>query len=127
MISSDNKIKIIDFGSACYSGHPVFTYIQSRFYRAPEVILGIQYDTAIDIWSLGCIAFELFFGVPLFPGASEYDQIKMIISVCGYISINRVPDSKLIMKGAKANSFFNFDYQTGQFSLKSKEQYEEVN
>jgi hypothetical protein len=64
--------------------------------------------------------------VPLFPGASEYDQIKMIISVCGYMLFNRLPDRKLIMKGAKVNNFFNFDYQTEQFSLKSKEQYEEV-
>lgn len=38
----------------------VYTYIQSRFYRSPEVILGLPYDTMIDVWSLGCILAELF-------------------------------------------------------------------
>ena len=40
----------------------VYTYIQSRFYRAPEIILGIPYTTAIDMWSFGCILVELFTG-----------------------------------------------------------------
>jgi serine/threonine protein kinase len=46
-------IKVIDFGSSCYTHHRVFTYIQSRFYRSPEVILGLPYGTPIDMWSLG--------------------------------------------------------------------------
>jgi serine/threonine protein kinase len=41
----------------------VYTYIQSRFYRAPEIILGIPYTPAIDMWSLGCILVELFTGL----------------------------------------------------------------
>jgi serine/threonine protein kinase len=48
-------VKIIDVGSGCYESEQIYTYIQSRYYRAPEVILGIAYTTAIDIWSLGCI------------------------------------------------------------------------
>ena len=48
-------IKIIDFGSSCLEKETVYTYIQSRYYRAPEVILGLPYDRKIDIWSLGCI------------------------------------------------------------------------
>lgn len=47
------SIKVIDFGSSCYSNQRVYTYIQSRFYRSPEVILGLTYGTAIDMWSLG--------------------------------------------------------------------------
>ena len=42
--------------------------LQSRYYRAPEVLLGCGYGTRIDCWSLGCIAAELFLGLPLFPG-----------------------------------------------------------
>jgi len=46
-------IKVIDFGSSCYVNQQVYTYIQSRFYRAPEVILGAHYGLPIDIWSFG--------------------------------------------------------------------------
>ncbi|KAG8690440.1 dual specificity protein kinase yak1, partial [Ceratobasidium sp. 395] len=62
------QIKVIDFGSACHERQTVYTYIQSRFYRSPEVLLGMSYTSAIDMWSLGCIAVELFLGLPLFPG-----------------------------------------------------------
>jgi serine/threonine protein kinase len=57
LLKDANKttIKVIDYGSACFEGHTVYTYIQSRYYRSPEVIMGIKYNTAIDIWSLGCI------------------------------------------------------------------------
>lgn len=72
------KVKIIDFGSS--STRPVSTvyYVQSRFYRAPEVILGIPYNSMVDIWSLGCIAYELLMGTPLFPGTSNEDQVHKI-------------------------------------------------
>lgn len=56
------KLKIIDFGTSCYSDQILYSYIQSRYYRAPEVMLGIKYTSAIDIWSIGCILFELFTG-----------------------------------------------------------------
>ncbi|XP_044573637.1 putative dual specificity tyrosine-phosphorylation-regulated kinase 3 homolog isoform X4 [Drosophila ananassae] len=61
-------IKVIDFGSSCFENQRIYTYIQSRFYRAPEVILGAKYGRAIDMWSLGCILAELLSGHALFPG-----------------------------------------------------------
>lgn len=61
---------MIDLGSSCYESKQMYTYIQSRFYRAPEVILGIKYTSAIDIWSLGCILAEFWTGYPIFPGES---------------------------------------------------------
>ncbi|KAJ8002753.1 hypothetical protein DPEC_G00162220, partial [Dallia pectoralis] len=69
------NIKVVDFGSSCYEQQRVYTYIQSRFYRSPEVILGLPYSMAIDMWSLGCILAELYTGFPLFPGESEVEQI----------------------------------------------------
>ena len=54
-------------------GQRIYTYIQSRFYRAPEIILGVPYTTAIDMWSFGAIIAELFTGFPLFPGESEFE------------------------------------------------------
>ncbi|CAB4255129.1 similar to Saccharomyces cerevisiae YJL141C YAK1 Serine-threonine protein kinase [Maudiozyma barnettii] len=77
-------IKVIDFGSSCDETKTVYTYIQSRFYRAPEVILGIPYSTSIDMWSFGCIVAELFLGIPIFPGASEYNQICRIVNALDY-------------------------------------------
>ena len=70
MLRQPNRsiIKVIDFGSSCLTDERVYTYIQSRFYRAPEVILGLPYGTPIDMWSMGCILAELFTGYPLFPG-----------------------------------------------------------
>lgn len=78
-------IKVVDFGSACHERHTVFTYIQSRFYRSPEVMLGLPYSCAIDMWSVGCIIVELFLGLPLFPGSSEYNQIGRIVEMFGYL------------------------------------------
>lgn len=80
-ISQD--LKVIDFGSSCFKDKRPYIYIQSRFYRAPEVILGGKYSLGIDLWSLGCICSELFLGLPLFPGNSQYDQIKRIMELLG--------------------------------------------
>lgn len=49
----------------------IYQYIQSRFYRSPEVLLGMPYDLAIDMWSLGCILVEMHTGEPLFSGSNE--------------------------------------------------------
>lgn len=76
-------IKIIDFGSACFRRQTIYSYIQSRFYRSPEVILGLPYTESIDMWSLGCIVGELFLGLPMFPGSSEYNQLFKIIDMLG--------------------------------------------
>uniref|UniRef100_A0A8D1V5U9 Homeodomain interacting protein kinase 3 n=1 Tax=Sus scrofa TaxID=9823 RepID=A0A8D1V5U9_PIG len=69
------RVKVIDFGSASHVSKTVCsTYLQSRYYRAPEIILGLPFCEAIDMWSLGCVIAELFLGWPLYPGALEYDQ-----------------------------------------------------
>ena len=79
----DQRIKLIDFGSACFEGQVSHTYIQSRFYRSPEVLVGLDYDSAIDMWSLGCVAAELFLGLPILPGVHEHDQLARISEMIG--------------------------------------------
>ena len=74
-------IKIIDFGSGCFENEKIYTYIQSRFYRAPEIVLGIPYQAAIDMWSFGCILYELYVGYPLFPGEDEKDHMALMMEV----------------------------------------------
>uniref|UniRef100_A0A1S3DVJ8 Dual specificity protein kinase YAK1 homolog n=2 Tax=Cicer arietinum TaxID=3827 RepID=A0A1S3DVJ8_CICAR len=94
------EIKIIDFGSACMENRTVYSYIQSRYYRSPEVLLGYQYSAAIDMWSFGCIVAELFLGLPLFPGASEFDLLKRMIEILG----GQPPD--YVLRDAKNTSKF---------------------
>jgi len=94
-------IKVIDFGSSCFFEERVYTYIQSRFYRAPEIILGIPYTTAIDMWSFGCILVELLMGKPLFPGESEAEQLQLIMEFLG------VPPIEILNKATKRKIFFD--------------------
>lgn len=96
-------ISVIDFGSACFEHEKVYYYIQSRFYRAPEVILGANYTTAIDMWSLGCILAELFTGKPLFCGESEHMQLICIMQVLG------VPGKALLSRASKRENFFDLN------------------
>jgi serine/threonine protein kinase len=60
------EVKVIDLGSSCFITDHLSSYVQSRSYRAPEVILGLPYGQKIDIWSLGCILAELATGYVLF-------------------------------------------------------------
>lgn len=99
------EVKLIDFGSACYRGQQAFSYIQSRFYRSPEVLLGLPYDDKIDIWSIGCVAAELCLGLPLFPGASVFLQMYRIASLLG------VPPTHMLKNSKKSGSFFVEDGQ----------------
>ena len=78
-----SSIKLIDFGSACYESNKVLEYIQSRYYRAPEILLETSYDRKIDIWSLGCIVVELLIGQPLFPAKSECELFNMFVVTLG--------------------------------------------
>lgn len=68
LIASYSKcnVKVIDFGSSCFITDHLTTYIQSRSYRAPEVVLGLPYGPKIDVWSLGCILCEMLTGRVLF-------------------------------------------------------------
>lgn len=114
------QIKIIDFGSACHEKQTVYTYIQSRFYRSPEVLLGVPYTAAIDMWSLGCIAVELFLGLPLFPGTSEYNQITRIVEMLG------LPPQHMLDVGKQTSQFFDAfldGYGRKRYQLKPLEKY----
>ena len=85
-------IKVIDFGSSCRSNKRMYSYIQSRFYRSPEVMLGLPYSTSIDMWSLGCILVEMHTGEPLFSGSDQFDQMQKIVQVSKRSNTNGVGD-----------------------------------
>jgi hypothetical protein len=73
---TDTTVKVIDFGSSCFIHDHLSTYVQSRSYRAPEVILGCKYDYKVDMWSLGCILAELFTGNVLF----QNDSVQSLLA-----------------------------------------------
>ncbi|KAK5170405.1 serine/threonine protein kinase, CMGC, dual-specificity [Saxophila tyrrhenica] len=94
-------VRVIDFGSSCREEEKVYTYIQSRFYRSPEVILGSQYGLGIDMWSLGCILAELWTGYPIFPGENEQEQLACIMEIFG------PPDRHLVERCTRKKLFFD--------------------
>uniref|UniRef100_A0A672ZZG4 non-specific serine/threonine protein kinase n=1 Tax=Sphaeramia orbicularis TaxID=375764 RepID=A0A672ZZG4_9TELE len=115
------RVKVIDFGSASHVSKAVCsTYLQSRYYRAPEVILGLPFCEAIDMWSLGCVIAELFLGWPLYPGALEYDQIRYISQTQG------LPGEHLLNAGTKTARFFcrESDSPYAAWRLKTTDEHE---
>lgn len=108
------RVKVIDFGSASHVSKAVCnTYLQSRYYRAPEIILGLPYCEAIDMWSLGCVVAELFLGWPLYPGSSEYDQIRYISQTQG------LPTEHMLNNASKTTKFFYRDMDSVYFDTQN--------
>ncbi|XP_059483910.1 homeodomain-interacting protein kinase 2 isoform X2 [Neocloeon triangulifer] len=126
------RVKVIDFGSASHVSKAVCnTYLQSRYYRAPEIILGMSqrhrlatrrlpFCEAIDMWSLGCVVAELFLGWPLYPGSSEYDQIRYISQTQG------LPTEHMLNNASKTTKFFYRDMDSTYpfWRLKTPEEHE---
>lgn len=115
------RVKVIDFGSASHVSKAVCsTYLQSRYYRAPEIILGLPFCEAIDMWSLGCVIAELFLGWPLYPGSSEYDQIRYISQTQG------LPAEHMLNAATKTTRFFYRETDSNYpfWRLKTPEEHE---
>ncbi|KAH8302553.1 hypothetical protein KR044_008135, partial [Drosophila immigrans] len=91
LVNENNLIlKLCDFGSASgISENEITPYLVSRFYRAPEIILGIPYDYGIDTWSAGCTIYELYTGKILYSGKSNNQMLKFFMDVKGKIP-NRI-------------------------------------
>jgi len=94
------RVKVIDFGSSCYLSDRQSSYIQSRSYRAPEVILGLPYDGKIDIWSLGCVIAEMYTGLVIFQNDSLVSMLSRIEAICGAFP------ERMIANGRQSGQFF---------------------
>lgn len=103
----DADVKIVDLGNACWTYKHFTEDIQTRQYRAPEVLVGAGYDTSADMWSLGCMVFELLTGDLMFdPRAGkswnrEEDHLALIIELLGNFPRG------LLMEGRMAPEYFN--------------------
>lgn len=88
LINSDGVLKVADFGLArpfaIFSPHRYSYDVVTLWYRAPELLLGLEdYSNSVDIWSVGCIFAELVNHTPLFTGGNEYSQLKAILALLG--------------------------------------------
>ena len=98
-------VKLIDFGCSCFVGNIIFAYVQSRYYRAPEVVLGMTYAKEVDMWSLGCLICEMLTGSPLLPARDEEELINMMVEMFG------LPPKSMIRDAPRAHHYFD---QNGQ-------------
>jgi serine/threonine protein kinase len=78
MVTADSRLKLIDFGGTAFRGDQLGFYIQSRWYRAPELLFSQTPTTAIDIWSVGAVLAEMWLGAPLFRGESSAECLELM-------------------------------------------------
>lgn len=110
---ADCTVKIIDFGSSCFTTDVIGTYAQSRAYRAPEVIIGTQYSQKVDVWSLGCILAEIYSGRVLFRNNSVSGLLARMVSIRGPF------DPKMLAQGTQSQKYFTkqgFLYELDEMS-----------
>ncbi|XP_049598600.1 homeodomain-interacting protein kinase 2-like [Syngnathus scovelli] len=114
------RVKVIDFGLT----HDIAdarpgSYIQSRPYRSPEILVGAPYNEAIDVWSMGCVTAFLYTGTLIFPGKNDYQMITYITETQGAF-----PDN-LLVSGKKTEHFFHQESESSLWSLKTSETYQQ--
>lgn len=125
LINSNCAIKLCDFGLVrslvpMDESGPILTEgVATRWYRAPQVLLGSKsYSTPADIWSFGCIIYEILAQKPLFPGNSTVDQIDKMLSLTGFpseedikslesdVAKSMLKESKITYSGSQAKVIF---------------------
>ena len=97
-------LKLCDFGAAGHvSDNEITPYLVSRFYRSPEIILGVPYDYGIDMWSTACTIYELSTGKIMFSGKSNNEMLKYFMDLKG-----KIPN-KIIKKGFFKEQHFDLN------------------
>ena len=106
LVSIDGiTLKLCDFGTAFpVEETSLVEYLVSRYYRAPEVIVGYPYETQIDMWSAGCTLFEAFTGNFLFSGANNNEMLRLQIQTMGKFS------QKILKRAAFVTKYFDSNY-----------------
>ncbi|CAG8522653.1 7464_t:CDS:2 [Diversispora eburnea] len=98
----ESEIRLIDFGSATFDDEYHSSVVSTRHYRAPEVILGLGWSYACDLWSVGCILVELFTGEALFQTHENLEHLAMMEHILG-----RIPD-RIIKQMWYGNKILNY-------------------
>jgi mitogen-activated protein kinase 15 len=124
LINSDSSVKLCDFGLARtftegnHSQVVMTEYVSTRWYRAPELIIGSnQYNEGVDMWAVGCIVGELYGGKPLFPGSSTLDQMERVVAFTGPPSAS---DIAAMHSEFAETMIANLTYNQPRMTLKQK-------
>ncbi|XP_067462125.1 homeodomain-interacting protein kinase 1-like [Thunnus thynnus] len=111
------RVKLIDFGLATPATQTwTGMRLQTVYYRAPEIILGLPCSEAIDMWSLGSVVAAMILGCILFPAKDEYEAMQFMTELLGQ------PADDLLRKGRKTHCFFN-KTDTDGWRLMTPEEY----
>ncbi|KAF1920837.1 kinase-like domain-containing protein [Ampelomyces quisqualis] len=136
LVSEDKKtIKLADFGTAVDKRDIIerTEYLVSRFYRAPEIILGMDISYPVDMWAVGCTVYELWTGKILFTGRSNNQMVKAFMDCLGW------PSEKLLRKGLANNILDHFEFgsslkfisrevdKQGRLNIRKLEQQKKIN
>ncbi|XP_028437173.1 homeodomain-interacting protein kinase 3-like [Perca flavescens] len=113
------RVKLIDFGLAAKASTVLLGTIQALGYRAPEVILGLPLDEAVDMWSLACVLAFLYLGKHLYPTHCEYEVMRVIVQMQGQ------PDDRLLNNGIHTGNFFskNKEFSVPKWRLNTQREY----
>lgn len=118
LIDEDINAKICDLGNGCWTHYHFVPKIQTRQYRAPEVIMGIDYDETTDLWSYACMVFELITGDFLFnprPGDNHKkndDHLALFMEMLGPMP------KKMAMQGNMFEHYFARNTTSGKYYFK---------
>uniref|UniRef100_A0A1I7XGV4 Protein kinase domain-containing protein n=1 Tax=Heterorhabditis bacteriophora TaxID=37862 RepID=A0A1I7XGV4_HETBA len=93
-VVKDAMVRLIDLGSATFDHEHHSTIVSTRHYRAPEVILELGWAQPCDVWSIGCILYELYQGVTLFQTHENREHLAMMERVLGPMSVRMAKKTK---------------------------------
>lgn len=105
-IPESTRIKVIDFGGATYDDEKKSSIVNTRQYRAPEVILGVGWSMPSDLWSIGCILAELYQGELLFATHDNIEHLALIEQVVGSFPrkmLKRAKNTELVHEAFNSN------------------------
>ncbi|XP_055341877.1 dual specificity protein kinase CLK2-like [Paramacrobiotus metropolitanus] len=112
---TDTEIRIIDFGTTVHEGEAKHPKIQTQHYRAPEVLLELGWDHSSDIFSIGCIMYELYSGSTLFQTQDDREHLAMMIRTLGDIPRKMIRNSKLGHFDSDGRLLFDEHSSEGEF------------
>lgn len=97
--NKSTAIRVIDFGLATFDDEIHSKLITTRWYRAPEVFFELEWSQPCDVWSIGCVIYEMFSGRPLFDSRSSYEQLAMMQIKIGPFSARMLKTKKFCKAG----------------------------
>lgn len=112
------RIKVIDFGSTSFLDNQSYDLLQTKPYRAPEICFGCNFDYSADIWSLGCIVYELLTFAVLFPYKTVQENLAKALS------LNHIYDFKMFQEGRRRKNYIN---NYGLISISASDRGSDVN